>query len=537
MDSAPHHLSPLRNDADFPISRFLPQIAGNAVTSFLSSLPSSSGYILDPFGSRPDLTVEIARSGHRVIVSAGNPINRLLIELAANPPRLKDLQASLAELSAERKDGKRLELQIQSIYSTRCENCGKEITADAFIWDEKSNKITSKIYNCDCGHGGEQPASVEDQESADFWTKKDQLHRSMALERLAPVNDPIRPFAEDALGFYKPRAVYVLGTIINRLDRLSITPEKRRHLLALILYALDYSNSLWSTDSERTRPKQLLLSPQYLEHNVWKALESAVKFWNSSEEPVHLCVWPDEPPESGGVSIFAGPLRDLQEQSKGIEIKAVICPIPRPNQAFWSFSALWSGWLWGNRAVGHFKTVLRRQRYDWEWHAEAINSLLANVRKVVTDLSTPILGLISEPEAPFVTATVMAAQNNGFFIKAIISEKKLDMVHIVWNLQDLSVKKTIKQLPLDVSFTRWAITQILEEKNSPAEYLQIHCELLKKFSAKGMLNWSPGTIRNVEKNIRQSLESQEYEDLDQRTIPENGNWILRKWKKQDKFWE
>ncbi|MEI6290602.1 MAG: hypothetical protein WCP19_09230 [Chloroflexota bacterium] len=486
------------------------------------------------------MTVEIARSGHRVIVAAGNPIHRLLFELAANPPQLKDLQAALAELSAERKDGKRLELQILSIYTTHCENCGKDVIADAYIWNEKSNQIETKIYNCECGHGGEQPASLQDQEQADFWTKKDLLHRSMALERLAPGNDPIRQFAEEALSFYKPRAVYSFGTIINRLDRMSLSPEKKRNLLALILYAMDYSNSLWSPDSDRTRPKQLILSPRYFEHNVWKALESAIKYWDSPGKPVHLCLWPEEPPESGGISLFAGPLRDLQLHSTGTEIKAVICPIPRPNQAFWSFSALWSGWLWGNKAVGHFKSVMRRQRYDWDWHAEAVNSLLINVRRLVVDRGTPILGLISEPEAPFITATIMAGQNNGFEIKNITCEKNLDIIRINWslpNIRDGSEKRSKKQLPLDVVFTRWAVTQILEDLKKPTDYLLIHCLLLKKFTEKGMLVWSPGTIRNIENNIHHALESPEFEDLDRRTIPENGNWGLRKWKNQDNLWE
>ena len=157
----------------------------------------------------------------------------------------RDLQAALSDLAAARKEDKRLETHLQSLYITRCDNCKRELPAEAFLWDGKTGIMVGRIYNCICGSGGEHPATAQDVETAALWARSDGLHRSRALERLAPGNDPDRPFAEEALGFYLPRAVYAIGTIINRLDGLSTSDERRRCLSALLLYAADMANSLW----------------------------------------------------------------------------------------------------------------------------------------------------------------------------------------------------------------------------------------------------------------------------------------------------
>ena len=51
--------------------------------SFLAGIDLTRDWVLDPFGSSPRMVVEMARAGHRVLVSAGNPINRFLLDLAA----------------------------------------------------------------------------------------------------------------------------------------------------------------------------------------------------------------------------------------------------------------------------------------------------------------------------------------------------------------------------------------------------------------------------------------------------------------------
>jgi len=519
-------------EASGPLGRFLPPVPDGPARAFLAGINLPGAWILDPFGSSPRMAVEMARAGQRVLVAAGNPVNRFLLDLAAHPPTESDLQAALADLAAARKEGERLETHLQSMYLTRCANCGRELPAEAFLWDSKTGAMTGRIYNCHCGSGGEQPATPEDIQRAASWSRTEGLHRSRALERVTALDDPDRPLAEEALNIYQPRAVYALGTLINRLDGLSSSDERRRCMTALLLWAADSANSLWSHDSgERPRPKQLSFPGVFRENNVWIALEAGVKAWASEETPVPLTLWPEELPESGGVCIFEGPLRELAPELSEIPFKAVVAAIPRPNQAFWTLSALWAGWLWGREAVGPFKTVLRRRRYDWQWHAEALRALFGNLSEAIS-LQTPFFAILAEPEPAYLTAAILAAQTAGLELGNLALRGEQEPAQILWHRAE---KLPRSKTTLDVNFVRKSMREYLQEHGEPAAYLHIHAAALVALAEKGMLTWSDDALLSVDKTILKALQVREFIDIENRANPESGTWGLRKWNEQQSF--
>jgi hypothetical protein len=515
-------------EAAGPLWRFLPPVPDGPARAFLNTLKLPGAWVLDPFGSSPRLVVEMARAGQRVLVTAGNPVSRFLLDIAAHPPQESDLQAALADLAAARKEGQRLETHIQSMYLTRCLNCGRELPAEAFLWDSKTNALIGRIYNCTCGSGGEHPATPEDVERAATWSRTEAMHRSRALERVTALDDPDRPFAEEALNFYQPRAVYALGTIINRLEALSASDERRRCLTALLLWAADSSNSLWPYLAERPRPKQLTLPNVFRENNLWLALETGIEAWTSDEAPIPHTLWPTEPPESGGICIFEGPFRELAHELEEIPIKAVVGAIPRPNQAFWTLSALWSGWLWGREAVAPFKSVLRRRRYDWQWHAEALRALFGSLSESIS-LQTPFFALLAEAEPSFLTAVILAAQTAGLELSSLSLRGEQEALQIHWRKAE---KLSHSKLPLDANFVRKSIRETLTKQGKPTPYLYLHAAALSALAEKGMLRWSGDALSTIEKAIQQALQADEFIDLESRANPESGTWALRKWNKQ-----
>ena len=537
------YLSGNRVDSSGPLNRFLPPVQDGTARTFAAKLPPSTAWILDPFAASPRLAAEMARAGHKVLAAAGNPVNRFMLDLAARPPRLSDLQGALAELATERKDGKRLETHLQSLYLTHCDNCKREIPAEAFLWDGKTGALIGRIYNCICGSGGEFPATQEDIENAERWAQTDRLHRSRALVRVAPGDDPDRPFAEEALDFYLPRAVYAIGTIVNRLDVLATTDERRRCMSALLLYAADCANALWPHLSERPRPRQLTFPAIYRENNFWNTLEAGVKAWASTEPAVPVTLWPEQPPESGGLCIFEGPLRKLIPELEGAHIKAAVTAIPRPNQAFWTLSALWAGWLWGHAAVGPFKSILRRRRYDWQWHAQALKALFGNLVEVLPP-KAPFLGILAEAEPSFVSAACLAGQSAGLEIRGLAMRAENEPLQILWRRRlagpgisllggKSSAMKTRKPLALDVNYTRKILRDTLEKNTEPMAYLHLHTATLAVLAQKGMLIWSEDALALLEKNIHTALASPEFIDLEKRTSPETGQWALSRWDKQE----
>jgi hypothetical protein len=455
-----------------PLSRFMPPLEDGVISSWLSLHTPASAWLLDPFGFSPRLVLEAARAGYRVLVTVNNPITRFLLEMAANPSPESDFKAAMADLSAVKKGEERLGAHLQSLYVTTCENCGREIQAEAFLWRKGEVTPYARIYTCPhCEDSGEHVTTHKDMERAKKIAATDSLHRSRAFERVVQLDDGDRVFAEEAIEYYLTRPLYVLTTIINRLDSLNLTPERRRALNALILVACDAGNTLWSHPAERRRPKQLNIPNQFREHNLWIQLERGLSLWTETASSVVCEAWPEKLPESGGLCIYEGRLRDLaHEVKKEIPIAAVIGSLPRPNQAFWTLSALWAGWLWGREAVEPYKRVLRRRRYDWAWNATALNAAFTHLFELLP-LGTQFFGLLSEPEPSFLTSALTAASAAGFDLQSLALRTEHDPIQLLWRRGEHLKREANEARIEDI---RESIHSHLMERGEPATYFHVH---------------------------------------------------------------
>ncbi len=467
-----------------PLSRFIPPLEEGVIARWLSlhvapfdpAQGKPGGWLLDPFGFSPRLVLEAARTGYRVLVTVNNPITRFLLEIAATPPSESDFNAALAELETAKKGDERLGAHLQTLYQTTCEKCNAEIQADYFLWRKEADAPYARVYTCpQCNDSGERVATQQDIDRAKQIAATDGLHRSRAFERVAKLDDDDRVYAEEAIQHYLPRPLYFLTTVINRVDGLNLTPERKRALNALILVACDAGNTLWDHPPTRPRPKQLNIPSQFREHNLWRTLERGLTLWTETGSPVAIESWPRRIPESGGVCIYEGRLKELaREVKKEIPIAAVIGSLPRPNQAFWTLSALWAGWLWGREAVEPYKIALRRRRYDWAWNATALHAAFSHLFELLP-LGTPFFGFMPEPEPPFLTSALTAAGAAGFDLKSIALRTEHDPIQILWNRGEHLKREANEQ---DVSIVREAIHAHLAERGEPASYLHVHAAAL-----------------------------------------------------------
>jgi hypothetical protein len=471
MNMQPQPYTPGFKPADSgPLARFLPAIEDGVISAWLSHQTLSGNWLLDPFGFSPRLVLEAARSGYRVLVTANNPITRFLVEIFANPPPAAEFIAALADLGAVKKGEERLELHLKSLYHTTCENCEKQIYAQAFLWRKGEDTPCARIYKCPhCGDAGERAATTEDKERAKKIAATDGLHRSRAFERVVSLKDEDRIYAEEAIEHYLPRPLYVLTTVINRLDSLHVSAERKRALTALTLLACDAGNTLWAHPAERPRPKQLSTPNQFREDNLWMMFERGIGLFAESGSPVVCEAWPQKLPETGGICIYEGRLKDLAHKVKReIPIAAVIGAVPRPNQAFWTLSALWAGWLWGSDAVEPYKAALRRRRYDWAWNATALFAMFSHLNDLLAD-GVPMFGLMPEPEAPFLTSAFTAAHAAGFALESVALRTEHDAAQVIWKAAQKSQTGRA-----DVEVVRKAMREFLSARGEPAGYLHLH---------------------------------------------------------------
>jgi hypothetical protein len=459
-----------------PLARYLPPLPDGIAAAWLSEKLPRGAWVLDPFGAAPRLALEAARAGYRVIVSANNPVSRKLVEMGASAPAQSEYRGALADLASAFKGQERIEPHIRALYTTDCTSCGQPIMADYFLWERSAAYPYARYYNCPrCGDSGERPTSQKDQERAASFAKSD-LNRARALERVAPANDPDRTHAEEALSVYLPRAVYALFTLINKLDSLDINPTRRNYLSALLLSACDQANTLWSHPTSRERPRQLTIPHHFRENNVWLALEQSTHQWVSDQPEIPLSYWPALTTEAGGITLFEGRLKDLATGLSKLKIGAVVAALPRPNQAFWTLSALWAAWIWGRGAVGPFKSVLRRRRYDWGWHTAALSSAFGSLAPLL-EANTPILGLIGEAEPGFLSASFLAGANSGFELDGFALRSESGQAQVHWRRGTREVIQPSPQAELSTT-ARMAALSVLKDRGQPADYLILHAAAL-----------------------------------------------------------
>lgn len=399
-----------------------------------------------------------------------------------------------AELAALPKGNERIEPYIRSLYHTLCPQCGATIEAQAFIWDRQSMQPVSRCLNCPTCHAQDiYPASHADRENAARHSAKG-LHWFRALERVAPLNDPDRERVQEAMAAYLPRSVDALFTLINRLDFL--TPTRQRLAAALLLPVFDQCNTLWAYPPVQSRPKQISPPAKFCERNVWLTLEGTIHAWENilnnrprNPEQIPIFKYPQLSPP-GGITVYQGRLKDLSgelrkaataPQREGLEFKAVYASIPRPNQAYWTLSTLWAGWLWGSEMTESFKSVLRRRRYDWSWHSAALTSAFHSLAQL-TPSNTPFLGLNGEGEPGLVSAALLAGASAGLSLEGLAQRQDSRQLQIHWKCGQAQPPEAV-WLPsqfqeLAAKIGNQSLHRHLSQGNEPASYAQLHTVML-----------------------------------------------------------
>jgi hypothetical protein len=503
------------------------------ISGWLRENIAPGSWVLDPFGSAPRLTLEAGRAGYRVLVAANNPITRFILEMGAAALPESEFKAALADLAVSRKGEEKLEEHLQDFYCTACTSCKQEVPAQAFLWRKGEPAPYGRIFECKgCNDSGEKPVTQMDIERALEIAKTAGLARARVLERVAPLDDPDREYAEEAIRHYLPRSIDVLATLVNRLDGLQISESRRRALTALMLSACDRGNTLWQHPTERPRPKQLSTPSQFREGNLWLALEEAISVWGGTGETLPCLRWSDKKeklPESGGILIYEGRIKGLVEVVKNAPIQAVIGAIPRPNQAFWTLSALWAGWLWGREASEPFKVALRRRRYDWGWQATALHAALHHVFDLLP-LSTPFFGLLTEAEPGSVSATLTAASTAGFDLRGLAMRTEHDPIQLLWQRGE-RLHREMESISLEM--LQDAMVDHLRERGEPAAYLQLQVAgLATQAQGHGLMRPDQNfeeALREVQSKIQEAIQSDarlERMDAEERSA-EVGLWDLK----------
>jgi hypothetical protein len=470
------------------LQRFLPPLEEGTVASALNDLSAVGDLVFDPFGASPKLVREAAAAGRRVLVAANNPVTRFVLQHTLDPIRLPDLQSALARIASAPKNDSRMEPFLLDLYRTTCSRCGGIVAADMLIWDRAEGMPVLKVYACaECGNAVQEAASPADQELALSFEGKG-LHYALALQRVVPVQDPDRRHAEAALEIYTGRAIYALTTLLNKLDQLELVGVRRNAVHALLLSAFDLSNALWDYPEGRARPRQLRHSAQFREMNVWRALERAVAEWAMPGPGIEYSPWQEgELPREGTVALFAGPVRELAPKMPRDSVQHMVTVLPRPNQAFWTLSALWASWIWGREVAAPIQAALRRRRYDWSWHATALRAALNHVRPVMEG-GGHATSFIAEAEPGFVAASLAGFDKAGFAIAGRALRLDAAQAMFTWTAAS-SVTLPVEEGVI-AQRIKAAMTELLRQRGEPTPYPLLHAAVWTDLAQRRLLSAS-----------------------------------------------
>lgn len=455
------------------LARFLPPLAEGIAAHALEQHSQPGDLILNPFGQAPAVALEALQLGRRVLAASFNPVARLALSVALRPPAEADLRRALTLLGDARKEAQRLEDFVCGLYQTECEVCRAAVSADALEWD--SGALMTRTYHCErCGAHRTAPATEDDRALAQRYALA-RLERHFLLERVAPLDDPDRPHAQEALDVYPARTLVALAALLNKLEALHPTPERetRRLLYALLVAACDAACPLGPE-----RPRQLSAPKRFSEVNVWRAMEQAIPLLAGAPQP-DLSKPLEEllaPGASPGIHAFTGRARELAAQLPEGACAMLLCALPRPNQAFWSLSALWSAWLWGHDSAAGLNAVLRRRRYDWDWNADALQRTFARFRHALRP-NGRFIGLMPEAEPGFCASALAAADAAGYRLLGAALRHDTGEARFVWMVNPLpSPAASPEALPAAAirAAARDAAVETLRRRGEPTRWPQVH---------------------------------------------------------------
>ena len=121
----------------------------NVFSELISRHSSEGDIIMDPFMGGGVTVIESLRLRRKAIGIDVNPLAAFVTKMEASPIDLNRFQEARKFIANRVKD------EIQSLYVTKCPNCGVDAHADWLEWREKEHKIKRIKYDCNhCGLSG-----------------------------------------------------------------------------------------------------------------------------------------------------------------------------------------------------------------------------------------------------------------------------------------------------------------------------------------------------------------------------------------------
>ena len=505
-----------------PVLRFQPYFPARLVRFSENPSQKSIEYVLDPIGGSPQLLVDLVRAGHRVLATVPNPVDRLLLQYTLDPPQPEIVRSVIAEFTKMRIEGVRLEKHLQAMMSTDCGKCGKQVAVDRYIWNDDTNTLIQKIYNCPCGYGGEFQVDEKDLALANKWARSDGLYRSAIISLFKPIDRVDVDDISEYLKIYSPRSLHAIDLLVNRIREGFESEEQINCAKLMVVFMADRCSGMWNLAESVYRPKMVQCPPKRIETNLWGAFIEVFQSLLEPREQRTVYQYPDQP-EGSGLVLFAGSYKKWLSNDPHFPIMDVIAVLPRPSQAYWILSAIWARWIMGTDVREEYLAILRRKRFDWAWYGEVLETLIARIVKS-TDTKAPLTLFIPEAESDFLLVVVYALTHAGFPWFSVTPRLGSELTMVV---ADREKTATDHQLELEMPILpilQEIILDSLPAGSEPKSYFLILVDVLHAIGTKYPQILAKHSAVNLEKDLQLVLEGPLFEDVANRLSVKTGIW-------------
>ncbi len=410
------------------LERYLPPVPEGVSAAHIERHSAPGDLLLDPFGQSPRIAIEAARLGRRIIVVNRNPVIRFALANACKHPDEFVARRALTRLADAPTAGGTVEQTIRELYRSQCPDCGSDVEPDLVAWRD-DEPFEQRFVCSHCSEDKVRPLSQTDVNLATSFGARGPGY-FWALDQVSPTGDNDRRNVEHALAAYTPRALHAAFTLLTKSKGLDLDSQERRALDALLLGVLDEIDSLWPYPAMRGRPKTLNPHQSFRERNVWLALEQNVALFGAQEDVELKSLEDLLANKQSGIAIEDTSLGELSNSLAWHEIAMVITAVPRPNPVLWTLSVLWASWLWDAPIQPELKRLLRRRRYDWNWHTNALRGAFQVLQDKIP-IEKAFIGLLPEAEPSFLSASILAA-DDFFQLESIAPQADRRSAQIRW---------------------------------------------------------------------------------------------------------
>lgn len=417
------------------LSRWLPPLSPPLVAEYLRAYSNDDDVVWDPFCRGDDVALPALRANRRVLATDYNPLTNFLVRMAVDPVPARDLDVAFQTLGESVRHSASLRDHLLQLYTTECSHCRQPVVVDYFLWQRKEEQLVKKQYQCPSCQGEYlEPVTDADRRRLQGIEPKG-FHYWYILERLAPTGKRSQATVERLLGFYTPRNLYALVSLLMRIEAEVENKRAQDALKVALLRCLLEGSKLAGG-----RGRALRVPAQFREANVWLCFAAAVEDLRVSAEArppatatddVDVLLARDETlwdyttaARSPRVLVARRTPRQMARNLPPDSIDLILTRPPYPDRSFLSLAYLWTGWLFGAGPAAVLARLLHQGPFEgWARTLPALRKTFGAMRQVLKSEHAMIL-LFTTSDADYLTSLVMTAVTAGFHLDTLLFQRR-----------------------------------------------------------------------------------------------------------------